>query len=326
MVNRWCFFCTKFITMKRLLWSVGVLSVLSLGCGTNATQDAENQTEDSTPTQGNERAIALMNGFTMAFGTAWANGDPAGIAETFAADGVRIIGGAQEAFNGRAEIAASFGEVADGGKLQNTHVEIVTTDARFVSEDLVIGCGNFQIMSEADEVLIEGKWGNTYRVEDGELRMLMESAYRSASVVDEAANANSTQELQEAWDCGTSEACAQVDANIASFVSSFNANAAEDVTLLFREDGIRSVSALPEIAIGREAILNSLQGDSSGVLSAEMTGFMEVGNNLVIAHGQWNVSGPDGSVAAFGHWGNLFETSETGALLVMESAGRYLVD
>ncbi len=47
-------------------------------------------------------AIALMNGFTMAFGTAWANGDPAGIAETFAADGVRIIGGAQEAFNGRA--------------------------------------------------------------------------------------------------------------------------------------------------------------------------------------------------------------------------------
>jgi hypothetical protein len=205
-------------------------------------------------------------------------------------------------------------------------VDITTTDVRFVSADLIIGCGYFKIMNASDEELIEGKWGNTYRVEGDELLMLMESAYRSGEAVDEVANAGSVQEMQADWDCADSKACAQVDANVAAFVSNFNANQRDEVSMLFRADGIRSVSGNPEIALDRAGVLKSLQGENEGALSAQMKGFKEVGNNLVVAHGQWQVQGPNGDVAAFGQWGNLFETSDSGALLVMESAGRHLVD
>ena len=300
--------------------------MFGLGCGTNTSQNEELQIEDSTPNMSNDRASELLNGFAVAFGSAWANGDPEAIAATFTEEGIRIIGGAQEAFTGREAIASSFGAVTDGGGLQNTHVEITTTDARFVSEDLVIGCGYFKILNETNEVLTEGKWGNTYRVEGDKLLMLMESSYRSATSVNEVANAKAIQEMQLDWDCGGSLACAHVDANVAAFVSNYNAHTLDELTLLFREDGIRSVSELSEIAVGRESVLKSLQSDGGGVLAADMKGFRNVGNNFAVAHGQWRTLALDGSVTAFGQWGNIFETSEKEALLVMESAGRFLVD
>ena len=316
----------KTAMMKNLMHAGLVLMIIGVGCGT--TPETTNQTESNVvPTDvSSARAETLMGGFIDAFGSAWANGDAEGIAATYTEDGVRIIGAAQKAFNGREEIAASFGEVAEGGKLQNTHVDITTTDVRFVSEDLIIGCGHFKIMNASDEALIEGKWGNTYRVEGDELLMLMESAYRLGEAVDEAANAGTVQEMQADWDCADSKACAQVDANVAAFVSNLNANKRDEVSMLFRADGIRSVSGNSEIALDRAGVLKSLQGENGGTLSAQMKGFKDVGNNLVVAHGQWQVQGPNGDVAAFGQWGNLFETSDSGALLVMESAGRYLVD
>lgn len=312
--------------MQRILLSTLACTMLCLGCGTNAPQNKEQQTEDHTSDMSNERASELLSGFITAFGGAWENGDPEGIAATFTEDGIRVIGGAQEVFNGRASIAASFGGVQDGEPLQNTRVEIVTTDARFVSEDLVIGCGYFKILNETNEILSEGKWGNTYRLEGDELLMLMESAYRSSDAVDEVANANAVQKLQPNWDCGGSLACAQVAANVAAFVSSFNAESPNELSMLFREDGIRSVSELSKIALGRESILETFQSAGGGVLSADMKGFRDVGNNLAVAHGQWKISDGKGGVAAFGQWGNIFETSETNARLVMESAGRFLVD
>jgi uncharacterized protein (TIGR02246 family) len=313
--------------MKNYFWGVGLVALLAFsGCGSDSVNPPGSPSASATLDLSAESARVLMDGFSNSFSAAWSDGSPEGVADMFTDDGVRIVGNAQVSFNGKDEIAASFAEIATGGALQQTHVDITTTDARFVAEDLVIGCGTWRIMNTSDEVVMDGKWGNTYRLANGELRMLMESAYQSATDVDEEANVAVVQEMQADWDCGDSETCAQVEANVAAFVSNFNTNNLENISMLFRADGIRTVSALPEIALDRAGVLKSLQGEEGGALSAELKGFKDLGNNLVLAHGQWNTDDSEGEVVAFGQWGNLFETSESGALLVMESAGRFLID
>ena len=50
-------------------------------------------------------------------------------------------------------------------------------------------------------------------------------------------------------------------------------------------------------------------------------GYRDLGNSIVIAHGQWNESDPSGALLAFGQWGNIFKIEDGQAKLLMESAG-----
>ncbi|MFQ3221586.1 MAG: hypothetical protein ACI8R9_002610 [Paraglaciecola sp.] len=128
-----------------------------------------------------ERASALMKESSAEFKSAWDSGDVEGLTTIFTEDGIRVLGGSQEAIIGSDAIYQSFDLAhAEGSGFNGSHIEITIADARFLSDEIMIGSGTFNISNGANESLEYGTWGNVYKVVDNKARMLMESAYNQS--------------------------------------------------------------------------------------------------------------------------------------------------
>lgn len=285
------------------------------------TQEAE---QESAVVVETKSAMELMQASADEFAAAWKAGDANAIGEVFAEDAVQVVGSAQIPALGRATISEGFAAAfSQEGPFHKTHIEIKINEARKLNDDIMIAAGYWNILNESNESLLDGKWGNVYEIQENRIEFIQESAYSSADQVDmENLSERITHPVMEA---NESENYTAINSNIGSFLSLYNAGDFKTLaTTVFTEDGIRVVSGVKEISIGPDAIAKSFNTENSSArLDAHICGMRDLGNSLVIAHGQWSEMNEDGSLSAFGQWGNLFQVKDGTAKLILESAGMY---
>jgi len=275
----------------------------------------EKQNDTSTA-----KAVLLMKTFSADFKTAWDSGNAKALADIFTTDGIRVLGNSQEPIVGDSAILDSFTTThAVGSPLHGSHIIITLTDARFLSSDVVIGSGTFDILNKADESLSKGKWGNTYKVINGKARMVMESAY---NIGENTNNIEAVSLPEFAQDGDTS--LDKINASVARYARFYNEKDSESLTNEFIENGVRSVSSSDGIHIGSEQIKKSLMMDSDNRLQATVLGYKKLSESIAVAHGQWIEMDTEGDNVAFGQWGNVFDISGEKAQLIMESAGQFV--
>jgi len=275
----------------------------------------EKQNDTSTA-----KAELLMKAFSAEFKTAWDSGNAKALKDIFTPDGIRVLGGSQEPIVGGSAILESFtAKHAAGSPLQGSHIIITLTDARFLSEDVVIGSGTFDILNNADESLNKGKWGNTYKLINGKARMVMESAHNTGENTNNI-EAVSLPEFTKDGDTSLDK----IYASVARYSRFYNEKDSESLTSEFIENGVRSVSSSDGIHIGSEQIKESLMMDSDNSLQATVLGYKKLSESVAVTHGQWIEKDTEGNNVAFGQWGNVFDISGEQAQLIMESAGQFV--
>ena len=183
----------------------------------------------------------------------------------------------------------------------------------------MIGAGTFKV-SETDSGVIEtGKWGNVYRYADGDIKFLLESAH--AIYAQDQTTKKETVSLEKSI---VSEQMhfEKIQASVANYIKHANAGDAEELSMLFTKNGIQNVASKDGIVMGREQIKATTTFSSTQVLSANILGYMDLGNSLAIAWGNWTQLDSASNTSIRGQWGNLFEIKGDTAYVLMESAGR----
>ena len=127
---------------------------------------------------------------------------------------------------------------------------MTVTDARSVSEDIYLGAGNFTILNQQNEILEQGKWGNVFKFDNGQIKYLMESAHRELKDVD-----TSVAEIT-LKNSITSEALHfdKIVRSIENYISNYNSKNSDGLSMLFTEDGIQNVNSKNGIVMGRQQI------------------------------------------------------------------------
>ena len=244
-----------------------------------------------------ESPLEMMQKSSNNFKKYWDAGAVDELTNEFTDDAIRVIGISQSPHIGKQEIKLSFqNELGEGNDLEGSHIEVTTDVVRKVSPNVLIGAGTWNILNSNNISLDNGKWGNIYEIKDGKIKFLMESAYSSKVV----------EKIQE---------------SIVRYVAYYNAKDFDALSNEFTIDGIRTVSSSDSVAIGSAAIKSSLKNETLNQLEATIVGYRDLGNSIVIAHGQWNEKDPSGALLAFGQWGNIFKIEDGQAKLLMESAG-----
>ena len=125
-------------------------------------------------------AKTLMKDSMQRFSTAWNQGNPIEISKEFTKDAVRIISNSSSPINGQEAILKVFESTfSDGSDFKNSHIEVTIIETRSVSSDIYLGAGDFKILNEENEILEQGKWGNVFKYDNGQIKFLMESAHRN---------------------------------------------------------------------------------------------------------------------------------------------------
>jgi len=289
---------------------LGSLATTACGTGSQAT------TAVTTP-----NAEALLATSADTFVKYWNAGDVQSLASEYAPDAIRVVGNPTGATVGSAAIKRSFEETfRDGSVTSKSRISVAISHARFLSANVVIAAGTFRIVDSNDKVIRSGKWGNTYKYENGHVTFLMESAH-----ISEADNPSLI--VTEATALGASLVSTDVNvgkvkASVDQYLKHNNALDFESLSRLFSGDGIRSVSSTPVVAVGRDAIKSSFRpGAVRTALKANILGYRDLDNSIAIAYGQWQDVNDKGDVLASGQWGNVFKLEATQAILLMESAG-----
>ena len=300
------------INHKSILVKKSCLIVLTVLFAFNCTQKKQKTETESKPL-----AETLMAESIQRFTTAWNQGNAVEISKEFTADAIRIISNPQSPIEGQESILKAFEDTfSEGSELKNSRIEVTVTDARSVSEDIYLEAGNFTLLNQQNEILEQGKWGNVFKFDNGQIKFLMESAHRELKDVDtsvvEITLKNSI----------TSEALHfdKIVRSIENYISNYNSKNSEGLSMLFTEDGIQNVNSKNGIVMGRQQIKQTESYSDGSVLNATILGYRYLDNNLAIAYGKWTATGEDNSIV-MGQWGNLFKIEGEKALLIMESAG-----
>jgi uncharacterized protein (TIGR02246 family) len=301
--------------MKKFLSTSLALSLLFItGCKNNNTQEVKQ--ELVTPPS----AKALMMASKDRFVAYWATGDATAVAGEFTDDATRVISNPNGAIVGGQAILESFTQTfSEESEFKNSKIEVAILEARFVSEDIMIGAGTFKISDNESSVVESGKWGNVYRYTDGDIKFLLESAH-----------ATHDQAQTTSIEVGTLESSIvseqlhfeKVQASVANYIKQANAGDAAALAMLFTQDGIQNVASKDGIVMGREQIKATTTFSEDQVLNANLLGYMDLGNSLAIAWGNWMQVDSASNTSLRGQWGNLFEIKGDTAYVLMESAGR----
>lgn len=275
------------------------------------------QKKQKNKTNSQSFAENLMAESIQRFSTAWNQGNAVEISKEFTADAVRIISNPMSPIEGQESILKAFEDTfSEGSELENSHIEVTVTEVRSVSEDIYLGAGSFTILNQENEILEQGKWGNVFKFDNGQIKYLMESAHREFKDLD-------TSETEITLKNSiTSEALHfdKIVLSIENYISNYNSKNSEGLSMLFTEDGIQNVNSKKGIVLGRQQIKQTESYSDGGVLNANILGYRYLDNNLAIAYGKWTAKGKDNSIIK-GQWGNLFKIEGEKALLIMESAG-----
>ena len=301
--------------MKKFLSTSLALSLLFItGCKNNNTQEVEQ--ELVTP----PNAKALMMASKDRFVAYWAAGDVAAVAGEFTDDATRVISNPNGAIVGGQAILESFTQTfSEESEFKNSKIEVAILETRFVSEDIMIGAGTFKISDNDSSVVESGKWGNVYRYTDGDIKFLLESAHATHDLAK-----ITTKEMPSLESSIVSEQLhfEKVQASVANYIKHANAGDAAALAMLFTQDGIQNVASKDGIVMGREQIKATTTFSEDQVLNANLLGYMDLGNSLAIAWGNWMQVDSASNTTLRGQWGNLFEIKGDTAYILMESAGR----
>lgn len=288
------------------------LLLLSLFITFSCTQKKQKSEPASKPS-----AETLMAESMQRFSSAWNQGNAEEISKEFTADAIRIVSNPLSPIVGQESILKSFDAVfSEGSELENSHIEITVTETRSVSEDIYLGAGSFAILSPENEILEQGKWGNVFKYDNGQIKFLMESAHRQPKEVKgseiETVLENSIASDEPHFD--------KIVLSVKNYIENSNSKNSEGISMLFTEEGIQSVDGKEGIIMGRQQIKDTEIYADGNELNANVMGYRYLGNNIAIAYGNWS-STSDDNAKVTGQWGNLFKIEGDEALLIMESAG-----
>ena len=105
------------------------------------------------------------------FSAAWNKGNAIEISEEFTKDAVRIISNPSSPIKGQEAIQDAFESTfSDGSEFKNSHIEVTIVETRSVSADVYLGAGKFKILNEENEILEQGKWGNVFKYDNGQIK------------------------------------------------------------------------------------------------------------------------------------------------------------
>ena len=288
------------------------LLLLSLFITFSCTQKKQKSEPTSKPS-----AETLMAESMQRFSSAWNQGNAEEISKEFTADAIRIVSNPLSPIVGQESILKSFDAVfSEGSELENSHIEITVTETRSVSEDIYLGAGSFAILSPENEILEQGKWGNVFKYDNGQIKFLMESAHRQPK----EANGSETETVLENSIASDEPHFDKIVLSVKNYIENSNSKNSEGISMLFTEEGIQSVDGKEGIIMGRQQIKDTEIYADGNELNANVMGYRYLGNNIAIAYGNWS-STSDDNAKVTGQWGNLFKIEGDEALLIMESAG-----
>ena len=288
------------------------LLLLSLFITFSCTQKKQKSEPSSKPS-----AETLMAESMQRFSSAWNQGNAEEISKEFTADAIRIVSNPLSPIVGQESILKSFDAVfSEGSDLENSHIEITVTETRSVSEDIYLGAGSFAILSPENEILEQGKWGNVFKYDNGQIKFLMESAHRQPK----EANGSETETVLENSIASDEPHFDKIVLSVKNYIENSNSKNSEGISMLFTEEGIQSVDGKDGIIMGRQQIKDTEIYADGNELNANVMGYRYLGNNIAIAYGNWS-STSDDNAKVTGQWGNLFKIEGDEALLIMESAG-----
>ncbi len=264
-------------------------------------------------------ASTLMDESMQRFAGFWNSGDSEGISNEFTSDAVRILTDPSDAIEGNEAIKISFlNAFSEESLFKNSHIEIDVIETRFVSDDILIGSGLFKILSDSDEILESGKWGNVFKYADGKIKFLLESAYRN---VETKSDLSDLVVMKESLESSDEAHFNEVKNFIDDFVTDFTNGEREKLSLSFIENGIRTVSGTQGVLVGIDNISSSFDIVEGETLNANILGYKYLNNSLAIGYGQWRRSDKENNVLTSGNWGNIFLIQDQSVKFVMESAG-----
>jgi len=247
--------------------------------------------------------------------------------DEFVAGGIRSVSLSRGPVKGNQEVRASLMETFKGNATpdQSTLVGEIL-DARFVDPQTILAYGTFTVTDQQGVVVRSGKWGDVLRMEDGNARFLLQSAY--AERLDSMSAA--TFVVDDATDEQKKEPDFQkVHRSIQRFTDAFNRGDVSALTAEFTEDAVRIVSGLSGVHVGRDQIRQSFESKWSGevdlasgsVLKARVLHTTPINSKLVAGAGIWWLTSNEGEVIDGGYWGNVFRTQGDEVKLVLECAG-----
>ena len=264
-------------------------------------------------------ADTLMDESMQRFTDFWNSGNSKGISNEFTSDAVRVLTDPSDAIEGNEAIKISFlNAFSEESLFKNSHIEIDVIETRFVSEDILIGSGLFKILSDSNEILEIGKWGNVFKYADGKIKFLLESAYRNITTKSDISDLVVMKESLESSDEAYFN---EVKNFINDFVIDFTNGEREKLSLSFIKNGIRTVSGTQGVLIGKDNISSSFDIVEGETLNANILGYKYLNNSLAIGYGQWRRSDKENNVLTSGNWGNIFLIQDESVKFVMESAG-----
>ena len=264
-------------------------------------------------------ADTLMDESMQRFTDFWNSGNSEGISNEFTSDAVRVLTDPSDAIEGNEAIKISFlNAFSEESLFKNSHIEIDVIETRFVSDDILIGSGLFKILSDSDEILESGKWGNVFKYADGKIKFLLESAYRN---VETKSDLSDLVVMKESLESSDEAHFNEVKNFIDDFVTDFTNGEREKLSLSFIENGIRTVSGTQGVLVGIDNISSSFDIVEGEKLNANILGYKYLNNSLAIGYGQWERSDKENNVLTSGNWGNIFLIQDQSVKFVMESAG-----
>ena len=262
-------------------------------------------------------AEILMKESMQRFSSAWNQGDAAKISEEFTEDAIRIISNPLSPIIGKNNIKEGFiSTFSDESVFKDSHIEVQVIQTRSVSEDIYLGTGRFRILNTQNEIIEQGKWGNVFKYENGQIKFLMESAHRTSKELMPSKEVS----VMEASIVSEEPHFEKIVKSVGSYISNYNDKNSEGISLLFTENGIQNVNSKEDIILGRQQIKEIESFTDGEVLNANILGYKYLGDNIAVSYGKWTSSAKDGSTIN-GQWGNLFKIDGEKALLIMESAG-----
>ena len=105
----------------------------------------------------------LMDQFTESFSAAWASGDAEAIGQLYSEDAIRIVSTSATPTYGREAIISEF-VVNFSNPYGATTIQAIAEIARFISDDIVIGAGTYEVRNADGAIGATGLWGNAFQL------------------------------------------------------------------------------------------------------------------------------------------------------------------
>ena len=299
--------------MKSFTYRTVILAITLIIVSCSESPVNTNQVDEVT-------ANDLMDQFTESFSAAWASGDAEAIGQLYSEDAIRIVSTSATPIYGREAIISDFVvnfSSPDGA----TIIKAIAEVARFISDDIVIGAGTYEVIDADGTIGATGLWGNAFQLKADRLLMLMESAGDMATAGMNPSSLAIPQVIDAVYMGPRADALNRI-------VTTYEENSVTNpkaVADLFLDDGLHVISGNGRVISGKEDILESLTSNAvPGVtLDAWSYGYREIGNSVAIGWGGYNLTDTDGTIIEYGQWGNINKITADRDMVVMERAGPF---